>query len=95
MRLIDGLPSLHWLLSPEALPTVCNMFLFLLLQGSCTWCSVSGRKVVLKPVSLLQLTDAERDALQKIAVPKLQSVDIGPLAVPKGKKDYELIETNI
>ncbi|XP_046369426.2 rho GTPase-activating protein 6-like isoform X1 [Haliotis rufescens] len=56
-------------------------------EGSCTWCSVSGRKVVLKPVSLLQLTDAERDALQKIAVPKLQSVDIGPLAVPKGDSD--------
>lgn len=54
-------------------------------QGSCTWSSMSGRKVQLRPVSILNLTEAERLALQKIALSKLQSMDIGcPVAIPKG-----------
>ncbi|XP_069130193.1 rho GTPase-activating protein 4-like [Argopecten irradians] len=53
-------------------------------QENCTWCSVSGRKVVLKPTSLLQLTEKERLALQKIALSKLQDMGLGcNVTVPK------------
>ncbi|XP_041358482.1 rho GTPase-activating protein 6-like isoform X2 [Gigantopelta aegis] len=57
-------------------------------ETSCTWCSMSGRKVVLKPVSLFQLTEAERLALQKVALTKLQEMELGcPLIVPKENGD--------
>ncbi|XP_060085869.1 uncharacterized protein LOC132565247 [Ylistrum balloti] len=53
-------------------------------QENCTWCSVSGRKVVLKPTSLLQLTEKERLALQKIALSKLQDMGLGcNVTIPK------------
>nr|KAG5707766.1 hypothetical protein BaRGS_015926 [Batillaria attramentaria] len=52
--------------------------------GPCTWCSVSGRKVILKPVSILYLTEAERLALQKIALSKLQAMELAcPIVIPK------------
>lgn len=53
-------------------------------EGPCTWCSVSGRKVILKPVSILHLSEAERLALQKIALSKLQSMELAcPIVIPK------------
>ena len=59
--------------------------LFYLLQGNCSWCNVSGRRVVLRPISILQLSEAERLALQKIVLQKLQSEDLGcPVVIPKG-----------
>ncbi|XP_076467624.1 uncharacterized protein LOC143298629 [Babylonia areolata] len=57
-------------------------------EGPCTWCSVSGRKVILKPVSMVQLSEAERLALQKLACTKLQSMDLGcPIVIPKDASD--------
>lgn len=60
-----------------------------LFQGDCCWCNVSGRKVVLKPSSLSQLTEAERHALQKIVLSKLQAMDLGcSISIPKGNLYY-------
>ncbi|VDI17995.1 Rho GTPase-activating protein 6 [Mytilus galloprovincialis] len=57
-------------------------------EGNCCWCNVSGRKVVLKPSSLLQLTNAERLALQKIVLSKLQALDLGcSITIPKESPD--------
>lgn len=57
-------------------------------EGNCTWCNVSGRRVVLRPVSLLQLSEAERLALQKIVLQKLQSEDLGcPVVIPKEHRE--------
>nr|KAI8757403.1 rho GTPase-activating protein 6-like [Biomphalaria glabrata] len=51
---------------------------------------MSGRKVQLRPVSILNLTEAERLALQKIALSKLQSMDIGcPVAIPKENEELQ------
>ncbi|KAH9492629.1 Rho GTPase-activating protein 6, partial [Bulinus truncatus] len=59
-------------------------------QGSCTWSSMSGRKVQLRPVSILSLTEAERLALQKVALLKLQAMDIGcPVAIPKENDELQ------
>ncbi|KAL8582229.1 hypothetical protein ACOMHN_036986 [Nucella lapillus] len=56
-------------------------------SGPCTWCCVSGRRVVLKPISILHLSEAERLALQKLASSKLQTMDLGcPIIVPKDTK---------
>ncbi|KAL4230990.1 Rho GTPase-activating protein 6 [Mactra antiquata] len=53
-------------------------------EGNCSWCNVSGRRVVLRPISILQLSEAERLALQKIVLQKLQSLDLGcSVAIPK------------
>ncbi|KAL3880054.1 hypothetical protein ACJMK2_032325 [Sinanodonta woodiana] len=53
-------------------------------QENYTWCSVSGRRVALRPVSLLHLSEAERLALQKIALSRLQSMNLGcPIVTPK------------
>ena len=60
----------------------CN---FCFIQGNCCWCNVSGRKVVLKPSCLSQLTESERHALQKIVLSKLQAMDLGcSITIPKG-----------
>ncbi|XP_025086406.1 LOW QUALITY PROTEIN: rho GTPase-activating protein 36-like [Pomacea canaliculata] len=57
-------------------------------EGPCTWCSVSGRKVLLKPVNILQLSEAERLTLQKIALAKLQAMDLAcPIVIPKDAGD--------
>ncbi|XP_053398981.1 rho GTPase-activating protein 6-like isoform X2 [Mercenaria mercenaria] len=57
-------------------------------EGNCTWCNVSGRRVVLRPVSILQLSEAERLALQKIVLQKLQSEDLGcSVVIPKEHRE--------
>ncbi|KAH3841932.1 rho GTPase-activating protein 6-like isoform X2 [Dreissena polymorpha] len=57
-------------------------------EGNCSWCNVSGRRVVLRSVSLLQLSEAERLALQKVVLRKLQDVELGcPVIVPKDTRE--------
>ncbi|WAQ98468.1 RHG06-like protein [Mya arenaria] len=57
-------------------------------NGNCTWCNVSGRRVVLRPISILQLSEAERLALQKIVLQKIQSCDLGcPVLIPKEPRE--------
>ncbi len=47
---------------------------------------MSGRKVTLTPTSLLHLSEMERLVLQKLAVARLQALQLGcPITVPKGK----------
>ena len=57
-----------------------------LLQGLYTWSSMSGRKVVLTATNLTSLSEVERLCLQKIALAKLQRMDLGcPVTTPKGE----------
>ena len=57
-----------------------------LLQGAGTWSSTEGKKVTLSDTSLLRLTDKERLVLQKLAVAKLQALNLGcPITTPKGQ----------
>lgn len=43
-------------------------------------------KVVLSPTSLLHLTEIERTALQKVALARLQTMNLGvAITIPKGK----------
>ncbi|XP_056640965.1 uncharacterized protein LOC130447933 [Diorhabda sublineata] len=46
-------------------------------QGSCIWGNTSGRQVILGDTSLLNLTDIERKVLQKVAIAKLQALNLG------------------
>ncbi|XP_018580039.1 uncharacterized protein LOC108917763 isoform X2 [Anoplophora glabripennis] len=46
-------------------------------QGSCVWNNVSGRQVVLSDTSLLHLSEVERKVLQKVAIAKLQALNLG------------------
>nr|XP_023030113.1 uncharacterized protein LOC111518025 [Leptinotarsa decemlineata] len=46
-------------------------------QGSCVWNNVTGRQVILSDTSLLHLTDIERKVLQKVAIAKLQALNLG------------------
>lgn len=57
-----------------------------LFQGSCVWNNVTGRQVILNDTSLLHLTDIERKVLQKVAIAKLQALNLGVnVKVPSGK----------
>ena len=68
-----------------------------MFQGPCTWCSVSGRRVVLKPINILHLADAERIHLQRLSLPKLEKMDLAtPIVVPKGRFQFiDYIATSI
>ncbi|XP_063231883.1 rho GTPase-activating protein 6-like [Bacillus rossius redtenbacheri] len=46
-------------------------------QGHCVWSNVTGAQVVLADTSLVQLTDLERRLLQKVALAKLQALNLG------------------
>ncbi|GLV35356.1 Rho GTPase activating protein at 102A [Carabus blaptoides fortunei] len=46
-------------------------------QGGCVWTNVTGRQVTLGDTSLLQLSDVERRVLQKVALAKLQALNLG------------------
>ncbi|CAG9836206.1 unnamed protein product [Diabrotica balteata] len=46
-------------------------------QGSCVWSNATGRQVILGDTSLLNLTDIERKVLQKVAIAKLQALNLG------------------
>jgi hypothetical protein len=54
-------------------------------QGGCVWSSLTGRQVILGATTLLQLTDVERKVLQKVALAKLQALNLGvAIKVPSG-----------
>lgn len=62
------------------------LFKILFFQGSCVWNSVTGRQVVLSDTSLLNLTEIERKVLQKVAIAKLQALNLGvAVKIPSGK----------
>ena len=62
------------------------MLIILFLQGSCTWSGGNGRKVTLTTTSLVNLSNVERLALQKISLAKIQAMDLGcAITIPKGK----------
>ncbi|CAG9856797.1 unnamed protein product [Phyllotreta striolata] len=46
-------------------------------QGSCVWSNITGRQVILNDTSLLNLTEIERKVLQKVAIAKLQALNLG------------------
>ncbi|XP_050298074.1 uncharacterized protein LOC126737287 [Anthonomus grandis grandis] len=46
-------------------------------RGSCIWNSVTGRQVILQDTNLLHLTEVERKVLQKVAIAKLQALNLG------------------
>ncbi|KAL1115950.1 hypothetical protein AAG570_005445 [Ranatra chinensis] len=48
-----------------------------LWQGGCRWTNVAGRVVTLADTSLPQLTELERLVLQKVALAKLQALNLG------------------
>ncbi|ENN79300.1 hypothetical protein YQE_01373, partial [Dendroctonus ponderosae] len=45
--------------------------------GSCVWNSLSGRQVILQDTDLLHLSELERKVLQKVAIAKLQALNLG------------------
>nr|CAD7194281.1 unnamed protein product [Timema douglasi] len=47
------------------------------LKGQCTWSNVMGRIVTLADTTLLQLTEVERRVMQKVALAKLQALNLG------------------
>ncbi|KAK5643976.1 hypothetical protein RI129_007821 [Pyrocoelia pectoralis] len=46
-------------------------------MGGCVWNSTTGKQVILGETTLLQLTDIERKVLQKVALAKLQALNLG------------------
>ncbi|KAK1135977.1 hypothetical protein K0M31_000547 [Melipona bicolor] len=46
-------------------------------QGKCTWAGTSGRRVTLQNTSLRSLSEIERKVLCKVAVAKLQALNLG------------------
>uniref|UniRef100_A0AAR5QGE6 Uncharacterized protein n=1 Tax=Dendroctonus ponderosae TaxID=77166 RepID=A0AAR5QGE6_DENPD len=46
-------------------------------RGSCVWNSLSGRQVILQDTDLLHLSELERKVLQKVAIAKLQALNLG------------------
>ncbi|KAK9875866.1 hypothetical protein WA026_009653 [Henosepilachna vigintioctopunctata] len=69
-------------------------------QGNCVWNSVTGRQVILDDTTLLQLSEIERKVLQKVAIAKLQALNLGVAikipsecsepVTPKKKRPYLL-----
>jgi hypothetical protein len=53
-------------------------------QAACTWVDTAGRRLILKPVSMVTLSDKERQVLQMMAMAKLHALDID-LDLPKLK----------
>ncbi|XP_020294127.1 rho GTPase-activating protein gacII isoform X2 [Pseudomyrmex gracilis] len=46
-------------------------------QGKCTWAGTGGRRVTLQDISLRSLSEIERKVLCKVAVAKLQALNLG------------------
>lgn len=62
------------------------MLFFALFKGGCVWTSVTGRQVVLGDTTLLNLTEVERKVLQKVALARLQALNLGvAVKIPSGK----------
>lgn len=57
-------------------------------QGRCVWTNVTGKAITLTDTSLLHLTEIERKVLQKVALAKLQALNLGVnVRIPSGKAD--------
>lgn len=64
---------------------------YILFKGGCVWSSVTGRQVVLSDTTLLNLTEVERKVLQKVALAKLQALNLGvAVKIPSGKYHFML-----
>lgn len=65
---------------PHPLPSLPPpLLLFLLLpsfQGRCEWESDSGRQITLQDVEVTELSRVELQVMQRIAITKLQDMDI-------------------
>ncbi|XP_017768405.1 PREDICTED: uncharacterized protein LOC108556706 [Nicrophorus vespilloides] len=68
-------------------------------KGSCIWTSVTGKQVILADTTLQHLSDVERKILQKVALDKLQALNLGVtvkvpsdnvVVVPKKRRPYLL-----
>ncbi|CAH1159539.1 unnamed protein product [Phaedon cochleariae] len=46
-------------------------------QGNCIWNNITGRQVILGDTSILHLSEIERKVLQKVAIAKLQALNLG------------------
>ncbi|KAL1509148.1 hypothetical protein ABEB36_003933 [Hypothenemus hampei] len=46
-------------------------------RGNCIWMSTTGRQVVLQDTNLMHLSEVERKVLQKVAIAKLQALNLG------------------
>lgn len=63
------------------------------LQGPCQWTNVAGRIVTLGDTTLLHLSEIERRVLQKVALARLQALNLGvAVRIPSG--DYSTCITN-
>uniref|UniRef100_A0A1B6E243 Rho-GAP domain-containing protein n=1 Tax=Clastoptera arizonana TaxID=38151 RepID=A0A1B6E243_9HEMI len=60
--------------SSRATPSVTSVWT---PQGNCMWTNVTGKSVTLSDTSLLNLTEIERKVLQKVALAKLQALNLG------------------
>lgn len=55
-------------------------------QGKCTWAGTGSRRVTLQDTSLRALSDIEKKVLCKVAVAKLQALNLGVhIRPPSGK----------
>ena len=56
------------------------------LQGNCVWSNLVGKQVTLTETNIFQLSEIERRILQKVALAKLQALNIGcNIQIPSGK----------
>ncbi|KAG8240841.1 Rho GTPase-activating protein 6 [Homalodisca vitripennis] len=73
------LPHCFWFLPP---PTSFSLYKL----GNCQWTNVAGRTITLGDTSLLHLSDIERRVLQKVALAKLQALNLGvAIRIPSGQ----------
>lgn len=60
--------------------------LFCIFKGKCTWAGTNGRRVTLQDTSLRVLSEVERKVLCRVAVAKLQALNLGVhIRPPSGK----------
>lgn len=58
----------------------------LYLKGKCTWAGTGGRRVTLQDIPLRALSEVERKVLCRVAVAKLQALNLGVhIRPPTGK----------
>lgn len=56
------------------------------LKGNCIWKSASGKYLELKKTHLHELSEVERKNLQRIALDRINQLNIGvPIKLPPGK----------
>lgn len=57
-------------------------------QGKCTWAGTAGRRVTLQDTPLRSLSEIERKVLCKVAVAKLQALNLGVHIRPPSGKSF-------